>query len=290
MPRLTPLLLLNSLAICVITGFFLWAIRLPAPDTGAAQAAPNPSEGVRSVAAGVTVALPVHTRQPGVTDRGAGLDAAPDGGTAGSEEPSGNTRLQLLSAGAGPDVDAGWLALAAARTGIPSRALRAYAASASAANAADPGCGIGWNTLAAIGLIESGHGSHGGGSLTDSGRASRPIVGPRLDGDGFASIPDTDGGALDGDRAWDHAVGPMQFIPSTWHMAGRDGNGDGVADPLNIDDAALSAAFYLCANGRILTTGGGWTDAVMSYNQSAAYVSQVWDQANAYAALAAAAG
>jgi len=37
----------------------------------------------------------------------------------------------------------------------------------------------------------------------------------------------------------------MQFIPSTWQLAGRDGNGDGTADPFNIDDAALSAATCL---------------------------------------------
>src|SRR5687767_9098537 len=64
---------------------------------------------------------------------------------------------------------------------------------------------------------------------------------------GFASIVDTDGGVLDGDARWDRAVGPMRFIPSTWQLVGRDGNGDGIADPFSIDDAALSAAAYLCA-------------------------------------------
>jgi membrane-bound lytic murein transglycosylase B len=82
----------------------------------------------------------------------------------------------------------------------------------------------------------------------------------------------------------------MQFIPSTWQMAGRDGNGDGVADPLNIDDAALSAASYLCAGGRDLTTARGWTDAVLAYNQSDTYVRQVRDQATAYDAQSPTAG
>ncbi|MHC6594364.1 lytic transglycosylase domain-containing protein [Arthrobacter sp. C152] len=183
--------------------------------------------------------------------------------------------------------DAQWLATAAAQTGIPARALRAYVAAAVAANGAAPACRIGWNTVAAIGFVESAHGSHGGGSLDPEGQTSGPIVGPSLDGAGFAAIPDTDGGTLDGDASWDHAVGPMQFIPSTWRLAGRDGNGDGTADPFNIDDAALSAATYLCAHGRDLTTARGWTDAIYSYNQSDAYIRQVRSQAAAYAAKAA---
>ncbi|GAP56692.1 hypothetical protein AHiyo6_32570, partial [Arthrobacter sp. Hiyo6] len=97
-------------------------------------------------------------------------------------------------------------------------------------------------------------GTLGGGNLMASGRSSQPITGPSLNGVGFAAIPDTDEGVLDGDPEWDHAVGPMQFIPATWREVGRDGNGDGVADPLNIDDAALSAASYLCAGGRDLAT------------------------------------
>lgn len=204
--------------------------------------------------------------------------------------PRSEAKLETLSAGIAPAVnitrsaDAEWLIRAAAQTGIPARALQAYVAAAGAANDAAPACGVGWNTVAAIGFIESGHGNHGGGSLTATGQASAPIVGPSLNGDGFAAIADTDAGVLDGDALWDHAVGPMQFIPSTWQQAGRDGNGDGEADPFNIDDAALSAASYLCAHGRDLTTAGGWTDAIYSYNQSDSYVGQVRDRASAYAA------
>lgn len=186
--------------------------------------------------------------------------------------------------------DAQWLTQTAAQTGIPARALRAYVSAAVAANAATPGCGIGWNTVAAIGFVESAHGSYGGGSLSAAGEASGPIVGPSLNGAGFAAIPDTDGGALDGDAHWDHAVGPMQFIPSTWRMVGRDGNGDGKADPFNIDDAALSAADYLCGHGRDLTSPRGWTDAIYAYNQSDAYIRQVQVRAAEYAAKAGAAG
>ncbi|MDP9998850.1 lytic transglycosylase domain-containing protein [Pseudarthrobacter sulfonivorans] len=181
------------------------------------------------------------------------------------------------------NADAEWLMGAAEQTGIPARALRAYVAAADAAGRFAPGCGIGWNTVAAVGFVESAHGAYGGGSLNAAGQASGPLVGPSLDGNGFAAIPDTDGGALDGDARWDRAVGPMQFIPSTWELAGRDGNGDGTADPFNIDDAALSAAGYLCARGRDLTTANGWTGAVYSYNQSDSYVDQVRKQATSYA-------
>jgi membrane-bound lytic murein transglycosylase B len=180
-------------------------------------------------------------------------------------------------------VDPAWLARTAARTGIPARALRAYVAAAGMANAAAPACGIGWNTVAAVGFVESVHGALGGGRLTASGDVSGPIIGPGLNGEGFAAIADTDGGALDGDARWDRAVGPMQFIPSTWKLAGQDGNADGVADPHNIDDAALSAAGYLCGGGRDLTTAQGWTDAIWSYNQSEAYLEQVGVKAVEYA-------
>lgn len=181
------------------------------------------------------------------------------------------------------NADAEWLMGAAAQTGIPARALRAYVAAADAANHSTPACGIGWNTVAAVGFVESAHGAYGGGTLDAAGQASGPLVGPSLDGNGFAAIADTDGGALDGDARWDRAVGPMQFIPSTWKIAGQDGNRDGTADPFNIDDAALSAAGYLCARGGDLTTASGWTRAIYGYCQSESYVEKVRSLATSYA-------
>jgi len=208
-----------------------------------------------------------------------------------SPPPRAGAELEMLSSGMTTAVnvtrnpDAGWVVRAAGQTGIPERALRAYVAAAETVDAAAPGCGIGWNTVAALGFVETAHGTYGGGSLTAAGQVSRPVVGPVLDGAGFAAIADTDGGALDGDARWDRAVGPMQFIPSTWQLVAQDGNGDGTADPFNIDDAALSAATYLCARGRDLTTAEGWTAAIYAYNQSDAYIQQVRDQATEYAAM-----
>jgi len=186
-------------------------------------------------------------------------------------------------------VDRTWLARVGARTGIPERALQAYAFAALVLQGQNPHCRLGWTTLAAIGSIESGHASHGGARLSAAGTAEPPILGPLLDGRDFAGIPDSDGGTLDGNASWDRAVGPMQFIPETWARYGVDANGDGVADPQNIDDAALTAGRYLCASGGDLSTGPGWSAAVYSYNHSHEYVLTVLSQANSYAEHGAAA-
>lgn len=188
------------------------------------------------------------------------------------------------SDGSGPtqSIDPGWLASTSSATGIPSRALEAYASATVVADAESPECGLGWNTVAAIGAIETGHGTFGDSAIDGDGWARPAILGPRLDGQGFAAIADTDGGVLDGDPSWDRAVGPLQFIPSTWARWGADGNGDGVADPHQIDDAALAAVRYLCHSGST-TTPAQWRRAVHSYNHSDAYVDQVAARANQYA-------
>ena len=49
---------------------------------------------------------------------------------------------------------------------------------------------------------------------------------------------------------YDRAVGPMQFIPSTWSVIGVDGDNDGKRNPQDIDDAALATAVYLCSATR----------------------------------------
>ncbi|MDN3296551.1 lytic murein transglycosylase [Streptomyces ficellus] len=136
-----------------------------------------------------------------------------------------------------------------------------------------PGCGLRWQLLAAIGQVESGQAR--GGRVGADGTTLTPILGPRLDGNGFALIRDTDGGAYDGDTVYDRAVGPMQFIPSTWAVWGADGNGDGRSDPGNIHDAALAAGRYLCAGGRDLSDPYDLDRAILGYNQSSAYLRTV---------------
>lgn len=180
-----------------------------------------------------------------------------------------------------------WVASTAEETGIPEPAVRAYADAVLARRADRPGCHLGWTTLAAIGAIESGHGTHGGATVGLDGRPSMPIIGPALDGYGVAAIPATpESTRLHGDPTWDHAVGPLQMIPDTWFRWAADGDGDGLADPQDLDDAALAAAGYLCAGSRDLATGEGWHDAVWSYNHSEDYVRDVLARADEYALAA----
>lgn len=178
-------------------------------------------------------------------------------------------------------VDPQWVADTAAAAGIPAPALRAYAN----AQLNEPrGCDVGWTTLAGIGWVESHHGTIGGRVLGEDGHSSKPILGPALDGVDFAAIPATpESTTWHGDPDWDHAVGPLQFIPSSWDTWGADGDGDGVADPNDLDDAAYAAARYLCADGHDLTSGAGWADAVFSYNHDQAYVDNVHAAAQEYA-------
>lgn len=161
----------------------------------------------------------------------------------------------------------------AAEAGIPATVLDAYKKAEAALREQKPGCNLPWQLLAAIGKVESGQAR--GGRVSADGTTLSPILGPRLDGNGFALIRDTDNGAHDGDSSYDRAVGPLQFIPSTWQWAGRDGNGDGRADPNNVYDAALSAAHYLCRNNWDLSRQGDLEQAILSYNHSTDYLNTV---------------
>lgn len=184
-----------------------------------------------------------------------------------------------------------WAVAMGRRTGIPARALEAYAAADVTLHREMPSCRLNWATLAGIGWVESRHGTLHGARLDRSGVAHPAIVGPALDGTPpFGRLPDTDHGRLDGDPTWDHAVGPLQFTPGTWRRWASDGDGDGVRNPQDIDDAALAAGRYLCASGGDLTSAEGWSRAVTSYNHSAAYVREVYAATEVYAQRSRSAG
>ena len=160
--------------------------------------------------------------------------------------------------------------------GIPATALAAYQRAETVINAADEGCHLSWQLLAAIGEVESHHGRFGVSDLSSEGVATPPIIGIPLTGSGgTALVRDTDAGVLDGDQKFDRAVGPMQFIPSTWSVVGVDSDDDGERNPQDIDDAALAAAVYLCSGEEDLSTSSGQVVAVNRYNHSAAYVERV---------------
>jgi len=184
-----------------------------------------------------------------------------------------------VTAGSAGDVIA-----SASTNGIPSAALAAYQRAAQVIDAADTGCHIDWSLIAAIGRVESDHGRYGGNTLGSDGVSHPGIYGIPLDGThGTQLVKDTDGGQYDNDPIYDRAVGPMQFIPATWAVVGVDGDGNGVRNPQDIDDAALATAVYLCSGSENLATTPGARSAVLRYNHSQAYVDLVLSIAKAYA-------
>ena len=112
-------------------------------------------------------------------------------------------------------------------------------------SAEDYGFGPDWYILAAVGKVESNHGQN---------------MGPSSAG----------------------AMGPMQFMPSTWETSGVDGNGDGVANVMDPEDAIPAAASYLQDGG----APQDWYRALYSYNHADWYVKKVLAVAEAYRRLA----
>lgn len=209
----------------------------------------------------------------------AAVVSSPTTAGAGESEPTpdspqaqdrGNARLELPDLVVNPPAPPGSPEGAA---GIPGTALDAYKRAATSVAAALPGCHLPWELIAGIGRVESVHAS--GYGLKADGSTEKPIRGPRLDGKQFALIKDTDDGRWDGDTEFDRAIGPTQFIPSTWADWEMDGNGDGKRDPNNIYDAALGTGMYLCAGDRDLAKAEDLDKAVLSYNRSREYVNTV---------------
>jgi transglycosylase-like protein with SLT domain len=107
--------------------------------------------------------------------------------------------------------------------------------------------GMSWTVLAAIGQIESGDGANNGPSSAG-------------------------------------AVGPMQFLPSTWAEWGITAFGEpGPPNIMDPYDAVPSAARYLCAAGA--GTPAGLPGAIFAYNHATWYVSEVLALAREYARL-----
>ena len=203
-------------------------------------------------------------------------------GLFGAHPPTGTTLQVVESPAQGEGDGSRGVPIRVSGTALPARVLLAYRNAANDLGRSDLACHVSWSLLAGIGQVESGHAYNG--AVDRQGRTLNPILGPVLNGVGdVAAIPDTDGGRWDGDTTWDRAVGPMQFIPSSWQVWGRDGDGDGKADPSDVDDAAMATASYLCAGDRDLRDEKDRRSAVFSYNHSWDYVDLVLAWADAYA-------
>ncbi|WP_051939781.1 lytic transglycosylase domain-containing protein [Phaeacidiphilus oryzae] len=201
-------------------------------------------------------------------DSSASAGGSIDGGSPGLGPitPPGSTSLgptQSPTPGSSPSGPGGSVVEGGAS--IPAIVMAAYLNAQQRLAASQPGCHLPWQLLAAIGEVESGQAE--GGNVSADGTARSPILGPVLNGNGFAAVHDGSG--------WARAEGPMQFIPSTWSTWGVDGNGDGKADPENVYDAALSAGDYLCAGSRDLSRQTDMNRAILGYNYSSAYLSSV---------------
>ena len=209
---------------------------------------------------------------------------APSPGDTGGAEPTPPGQSVVVTSPAIPPASVPAVVVSSlASDGIPVVASRAYQHAADLANQRTASCAIPWTLLAAIGRVESDHGRFAGSVLLATGLSTPRIIGIPLNGVGTGLVLDTDHGVLDGDPVFDHAVGPMQFIPSTWASYATDGNGDGIADPFNIYDAAAAAGKYLCHAGGDLRTRAGKIQAVLTYNHSDSYVASVLSLEATYA-------
>ncbi|MFG3699879.1 lytic murein transglycosylase [Micromonospora sp. NPDC047620] len=236
-------------------------VRAPRPVADAASVAPTagPQEPLPG-----GLPLPTQTVPP--------LGTVPTGPAAGG-----------VTTGRPSDALAGWAAQVGPKVGISPVAMQAYGYAELVLAQTNRSCGLSWTTLAAIGFVESGHGQANNARLGQDGKALPEIIGLPLDGQGNRMrIPDTDGGRLDKDTTFDRAIGPMQFIPTTWQEIGADADNDGVKDPHDLDDAALAAGNYLCKGSRNLTIPADWWNAILSYNDVRKYAQDVFDTANRY--------
>lgn len=185
--------------------------------------------------------------------------------------------------------DDGGIAEGGTAADIPPRMLTAYKKAVHLAGRYATECrGMRWPILAGIAKVESNHAI--GRTIAANGDIRPRIYGVLLNGSGAGgnttTFPDTDGGTWDGTAHGERAVGPFQFLPSTWEGIGKDANGDKSADPHNADDAALGAALYLCGGGRDLAKRPQLKAAILQYNHSTEYLSNVLGWIDQYTAAA----
>ncbi|GGR82882.1 hypothetical protein GCM10010169_28850 [Micromonospora fulviviridis] len=272
-------------------------VLVAATATAGALLVPAAVRKPQPVAVDATTNAPVQgVPQAGVVPGATGVPVGPGAtgfpgtlGPTGTATPGGTPTGPVVGPavpGRPADALADWAQRVSATTRIPPVALQAYGYAELVLAQTQRSCQLSWTTLAAIGYVESAHGSFDDATLRPDGVAAPEILGAPLDGQGGRSrILDTDQGQLDHDRVYDKALGPMQFIPSTWQEIGADADNDGVKNPHDIDDAALAAGRYLCKGGRNMTIPGDWWGAILSYNDVRRYAQDVFDKADEYGRL-----
>ncbi|MEU0649956.1 C40 family peptidase [Streptomyces umbrinus] len=202
--------------------------------------------------------------------------------------PAGNAISAYVALKTGAQDDGG-IAEGGSAADIPARMLSAYKKAVQQVGKHVPEClGMRWPILAGIAKAESNHAV--GRSIADNGDIRPKIYGVLLNGSGAGGntsvFEDTDGGKWDGNSQGERAVGPFQFLPSTWEGVWKDAGGDKTADPHNADDAALGAAIYLCGNGRDLAKRAQLKASIWQYNHSGEYVANVLGWIDQYTAAA----
>ena len=166
---------------------------------------------------------------------------------------------------------------------IPSPALAAYQRAATVINTADDKCHLDWALVAALGKVLSDHGRADGSELDDQGVARPAVVGRRLTGrHGTQRVDDSDAGVLDRDPRFDRAVGPLQLLPAVWSVVGVDGDSNGRRNPQDVDDAALSAAVFLCAGPGDLRNASQRRSEIKRFHPGADYAKSVLGVRAAY--------
>ncbi|TSD68278.1 lytic transglycosylase domain-containing protein [Aeromicrobium piscarium] len=233
------------------------------------------------VPAGLLVgATAVAVAGPGLATADSEYGAIPEVPDTPFESPA---SVEKAPAGIDPKAGAEGTLDSLASDGIPQVAANAYRRAAGLLKQADASCNLPWHLVAAIGRVESDHGRVNGNNLDSDGNAQPGIYGIPLNGkNGTALIRDTDDGKLDKDTEFDRAIGPMQFIPTTWDAVGIDADQDGTKNPQNIHDAATASAIYLCAGDGDLSARDDLKAAVKRYNNSDEYVDLVLKISDAY--------
>ncbi|MCA9349426.1 lytic murein transglycosylase, partial [Candidatus Saccharibacteria bacterium] len=121
--------------------------------------------------------------------------------------------------------------------------------------------GLDWTVIAGMYKKESNHGRYPNNTVAADGTVSNPIIGDVLT------------------RSGERAIGPGQFLPSTWSSVGFDADGDGEVNAQDADDAIASSVRYICPG---VGKNDNYKSAVAIYNGSSSYYTGVMNWSSRY--------